>query len=436
MVELFPAETTPRDLHEIPTYVIRPPQPRANRYQAPRLSRTSLGELRALQRRETWTWRLAENWRRHRRIAVTAVEPLPNGAFDPIGVMRYEARTRQVFEVGGGIKERAVAGATGMMVMAVAGTLGLLAGSHLPQPAPANASAFIPASTLIAGQNLPTKLPLIDRQDQGSRLETGARPGNVVYVARSGESFASVGRKFGLKPRTVRLVNMLPLGARLRDGQKLVITPQDGAYHRVRAGETLQELAERYTVDAATIQEHNPQVKGGQLTAEQAVFIPGAIEIRYREPHLVKQRGYRTTEPWAKRLSASRSLVGAFGGRVGELAWPAAGQLSSPFGIRGYSFHPGVDICNYVGTPIRAAKGGVIVSAGWMGAYGMAVDIDHGGGVVTRYGHCSKVLVSAGQAVEGGQEIAKMGSTGRSTGPHVHFEVRLQGRAVNPIAFF
>lgn len=436
MVELFPAETSVRDVADIPTYVVRPPQPRANRYQAPRLSRTSLRDLRALQRRETWTYRLAENWRRHRRIAVTAIEPLPTGAFDPVGVMRYQARTRSTFEVGGNVKDRAVAGVAGFMVMVAAGTLGVLAGTHLPQPAPANATSFVPASTLIAAQNLPSKLPLIEKQEHGVKLETGARPGNVVYVAQPGDSFASVGRKFGLKPRTVRLVNLLPLGARLRDGQKLVITPQDGAYHRVVAGETLKELADRYTVAAATIQEHNPQVKGDQLAPDQTVFIPGAMEIRYREPRMTKQRGYRTTEPWAKRLSASRSLVGAFGGRVGELAWPAAGQLSSPFGIRGYSFHPGVDICNFVGTPIRAAKGGVIVSAGWMGAYGYAVDIDHGGGVVTRYGHCSKLLVSPGQAVEGGQEIAKMGSTGRSTGPHVHFEVRLQGRAVNPIAFF
>jgi len=121
---------------------------------------------------------------------------------------------------------------------------------------------------------------------------------------------------------------------------------------------------------------------------------------------------------------------------VGDLAWPTSGQMSSPFGIRGYSFHPGVDICNVVGTPIHAAKGGVVVSAGWMGAYGYAVDIDHGGGVVTRYGHCSRVLVAAGESVGPGQAIARMGSTGRSTGPHLHFEVRIHGRAVNPSSFF
>ena len=94
-----------------------------------------------------------------------------------------------------------------------------------------------------------------------------------------------------------------------------------------------------------------------------------------------------------------------------------------------------MDISNYVGTPIRAAKAGVVKSSGWNGAYGMAVDIDHGGGVVTRYGHCSKLLVRAGQKVEAGQLIAQMGSTGRSTGPHLHFEVRIQDRAVNPAAF-
>jgi murein DD-endopeptidase MepM/ murein hydrolase activator NlpD len=94
-----------------------------------------------------------------------------------------------------------------------------------------------------------------------------------------------------------------------------------------------------------------------------------------------------------------------------------------------------MDICNAIGTPIHAAKAGVVISAGWMGGYGNAIDVDHGGGIVTRYGHCSKLLVTAGKKVEAGEQIALMGSTGYSTGPHVHFEVRIQGRAVNPAGF-
>jgi murein DD-endopeptidase MepM/ murein hydrolase activator NlpD len=124
---------------------------------------------------------------------------------------------------------------------------------------------------------------------------------------------------------------------------------------------------------------------------------------------------------------------------TGTLALPVAGRISSGFG---YRFHPilkrtklhtGVDIAAPVGTPIHAAASGEVILAGWMGAYGNAVVIDHGGGVSTLYGHCSKLLVSVGQQVRKGQVIARVGSTGWSTGPHCHFEKRVNGSPVSPL---
>ncbi len=118
--------------------------------------------------------------------------------------------------------------------------------------------------------------------------------------------------------------------------------------------------------------------------------------------------------------------------------WPAKGVVSSPFGMRwgGTDFHPGIDIANDMGTPIRATADGVVSVAGWnSGGYGNMVDIDHGNGVMTRYGHASYVVVSAGQRVKRGQIIAYMGSTGFSTGPHVHYEVRVNGQPVDPAGY-
>ena len=118
--------------------------------------------------------------------------------------------------------------------------------------------------------------------------------------------------------------------------------------------------------------------------------------------------------------------------------WPAKGVVSSPYGLRwgGSDFHPGIDIANDMGTPIRATADGVVSIAGWnSGGYGNMVDIDHGNGVMTRYGHASYVVVSAGQQVKRGQIIAYMGSTGFSTGPHVHYEVRRNGQAVDPSGY-
>ncbi len=118
--------------------------------------------------------------------------------------------------------------------------------------------------------------------------------------------------------------------------------------------------------------------------------------------------------------------------------WPTTGVVTSPYGLRwgGSDFHPGMDIANDMGTPIVATADGIVDFAGWnAGGYGNMVDIDHGNGIMTRYGHASQVIVSAGQYVQRGQVIALMGSTGFSTGPHVHYEVIINGQRVNPISY-
>ena len=123
------------------------------------------------------------------------------------------------------------------------------------------------------------------------------------------------------------------------------------------------------------------------------------------------------------------------GGSTTPSIWPAHGDVSSPFGLRwnGSDFHPGIDIANDAGTPILATADGVVTTAGWNdGGYGNMVDIDHGNGIMTRYGHAMQVVVTPGQYVRRGQVIAYMGSTGFSTGPHVHYEVRIGGEPVNP----
>jgi murein DD-endopeptidase MepM/ murein hydrolase activator NlpD len=117
-------------------------------------------------------------------------------------------------------------------------------------------------------------------------------------------------------------------------------------------------------------------------------------------------------------------------------AWPAAGKLTSRFGRRWGRMHKGIDIAGPVGTPIEAAADGTVVVAGWhSGGYGNLVEIRHSDGTTTRYGHNSRLSVSVGQTVQQGQQIAEMGSTGNSTGSHLHFEIHPSGgSAVNPMA--
>ena len=121
--------------------------------------------------------------------------------------------------------------------------------------------------------------------------------------------------------------------------------------------------------------------------------------------------------------------------------WPTSGEVTSGFGWRsspwggGSELHQGIDIANSMGTPIFATADGVVVQSGWSGGYGNIVQIDHGNGIETIYGHNSRILVNSGQSVKKGQVISYLGSTGRSTGPHVHYEIRVNGTAVDPIRF-
>ncbi len=118
--------------------------------------------------------------------------------------------------------------------------------------------------------------------------------------------------------------------------------------------------------------------------------------------------------------------------------WPASGYISSPFGFRwhGTDFHPGVDIAADYGTPIRATADGVVTYAGWnAGGYGNMVDINHGNGLMTRYGHAMRVVAYVGEHVHRGDVVAYVGSTGYSTGPHVHYEVRLHGKPIDPAPY-
>jgi murein DD-endopeptidase MepM/ murein hydrolase activator NlpD len=132
----------------------------------------------------------------------------------------------------------------------------------------------------------------------------------------------------------------------------------------------------------------------------------------------------------AQRSSGSSGAPSAAG-----LIWPVNGTVTSGFGMRWGRMHEGIDIAAPTGTPIWAAAAGTVVYAGWLGGYGNLVVVDHGGGFATAYAHTSAILVAVGRSVAQGETIALVGSTGHSTGPHVHFEVRVNGVAVDPLLY-
>ena len=132
-----------------------------------------------------------------------------------------------------------------------------------------------------------------------------------------------------------------------------------------------------------------------------------------------------------QRSSSSAPVVSG----SGQLSWPVSGPVTSGFGSRWGRMHEGIDIAVGQGTPVHAAGAGTVIYAGWMEGYGNLVVIDHGNGLSTAYGHNSALASSVGQAVSAGEVVAYSGSTGHSTGPHVHFEVRVNGSPVDPLGY-
>jgi murein DD-endopeptidase MepM/ murein hydrolase activator NlpD len=173
-----------------------------------------------------------------------------------------------------------------------------------------------------------------------------------------------------------------------------------------------------------------------QALYEQALAEKSRLDAEYEE----LQRNSQEITAMIQRMEAEGRMMASAHGS-GQFTWPVYGEITSPFGWRIHPiwgseiFHAGLDIAADYGQPVVAADSGTVVYAGWMGGYGNAVMIDHGGGIVTLYGHNSSLTVGVGENVSKGQTIALAGSTGNSTGPHCHFEVRVHGEVVQPLNY-
>jgi lipoprotein NlpD len=194
-----------------------------------------------------------------------------------------------------------------------------------------------------------------------------------------------------------------------------------GVTHVVRAGQTLYRIARTYGVNERELAELNDVERPEDLRTGQALFIPGADRVLD-----VPLGGPGPAAQDRERQNLSRDV---------RYAWPVHGLLVSRFGVRGAEHHDGIDIAAPEGTPITASRAGKVIFAGEQHGYGKLAIIDHGAGEATVYAHCSEVLVQVGDMVRTGQIIAKVGRTGRATGPHLHFEVRFHTQPRNPLFY-
>jgi murein DD-endopeptidase MepM/ murein hydrolase activator NlpD len=310
---------------------------------------------------------------------------------------------------------------------------------RIPAPAVQQAQAPVPKPAAVAFKAPAVPLVLAPKPEQPGQVaavtpaeqkaeKPQAKPSEpTAYTIRSGDTLSKIASRHGIKTATLASANGLSAEDTLSVGKVLKVPHADGVYVKLRAGESLSHLATRYGVKASAIQEANQISDPRALREGQMLFLPGA------EPQEAKRDARRERGDFKQ---ASRGLIGDLGRAVGKnFVWPTAGKVSSYFGERGGRQHHGVDIPRPKGSPIHAAKAGTVISAGWNGDYGKCVDISHGKGVVTRYAHCSKITVKPGDKVEKGELIGLVGETGRASGPHLHYEVRIGGRPVNPAKF-
>jgi murein DD-endopeptidase MepM/ murein hydrolase activator NlpD len=263
----------------------------------------------------------------------------------------------------------------------------------------------------------------------------------IGYIVQSGDSVYDIAARFGLAPETIVWSNqegLMDAPWLIQPGLELFILPVDGVYHTVLAGETVEGIAAEYGVEpAALYNEWNDlgdAEDGAQPREGQLLVVPGGEgkEVTWTPPPRYPSPG---PAGYSYGVCSGAGVTGP--GANGWFIYPTGSPR-----VSGWYFHDarnpthiGLDYACRTGDPIVAADNGVVTIAGWNGGYGILIEINHGNGFVTRYGHLSQLAVGCGQAVYQGDLLGYCGSTGYSSGAHLHFEIRSGGIPQDPQAY-
>lgn len=244
----------------------------------------------------------------------------------------------------------------------------------------------------------------------------------IDYTVAEGDTVSSIAKKFGVSIDTIRWQNNLKTVDSIKVGQTLEILPITGVSHKVQKGDTIYGIAKEYDADPQSIADFpfNTFVNDEtfELAIGQIVIVPEGVKKDDITPG---------TAPRVKQITPDAGTVVA----SGRFAWPTHGVITQKF----YWYHPGIDIANPAAPDVLAADSGKVIFSGWDNTgYGNMVLIDHGNGYKTRYGHMQRLYVVVGQTVSRGAALGKMGSTGHSTGTHLHFEIYKGGTRINPLS--
>lgn len=261
--------------------------------------------------------------------------------------------------------------------------------------------------------------------DTRTNISKKPRSETIEYEVKSGDTLSTIAQSFEISSDTIKWANGLNNINTIKPGQKIKILPVTGIAHVVKSGDTLESVAKKYTAEAQSILDFpfNDVPDDFKLKVGQVLIIPDGV---LPEAPIIKPR---PAPQYLAQGTASPTFQAPGGG---NFIWPTRGILTQYFSW----YHPAIDVADRSGPAVAASDGGTIIVAGWpdSGGYGNRVIIDHGNGYTTLYAHLSNVYVSTGQKVSRGQIIGQMGTTGRSTGTHLHLEIRYKGIALNPMA--
>jgi lipoprotein NlpD len=258
-------------------------------------------------------------------------------------------------------------------------------------------------------------------------LAACAAPGPLVRPPRP----PLVGTGEGRPERTGRTQRPLPVP--LASSEYHEEPDVVGVTHLVRRGETVYRIARAYGVVPGDLLEINGIVDPRQVAVGTELFVPGATRVLDAE-EVMGTKGPAPTPASGPSPGPTSAASGVPGGTT-PLAWPLKGVLYGRSGVRSGHRHDGIDLAAPEGTAIAAAAAGTVIFAGEQAGYGNILIVRHASGLVTVYAHCSAMLVEEGREVRRGEPIARVGQTGRTTGPHLHFEVREGTRPRNPLLF-
>lgn len=220
-------------------------------------------------------------------------------------------------------------------------------------------------------------------------------------------------------------------GAPVSASKEVPASREGDVRHRVERGQTLYRIGKAYGVSIETLMEANQLGDPRELKAGEWLRIPGASMLQSVPEYDSPEPAPSTSIPLVKRAPKSTRV----GQGTGALQWPLRGVLYAKFGRKGAEAHDGIDLAAPAGTPVKTAAEGDVVFAGEQKGYGLIVIVQHSDELMTLYAHNRDVRVKTGQKVRDGQVVATVGDSGRTSGPHLHFEVRKSGTPVDPLDF-